>query len=47
MVKVTSLLLRLEVELGEFWRKEMEIRCVKGIYRLNLVSGEKNSGSKQ
>ena len=24
----------------------MEIRCIKGMYRLELVSGEKNSGIK-
>ena len=48
MVKVTSLLVKAESGLGfsfgvRTWT-EMEIWCVKGMYRLKLVSTEKNLG---
>ena len=51
MVKVTSLLAKagsgLEFSFGVRAWTETEIRCVKGMYRLKLVSGEKNSGIKE
>ena len=44
MVKVTSLLVKagngLGFSFGVRARIEMEIRCVKGMYRLKLVSSE-------
>ena len=48
--KVTSLLAKAGSELvfsfGVRACTEMEIRCIKGMYRLKLVSGGKNSGIK-
>ena len=50
MVNVTSLLAKGESGVGfSFGVKactEMEIRCVKGMYRLKLISSENNSGFK-
>ena len=50
MVKVTSLLAKagsgLRFSFGVRAWTEMEIRCVKGMYRLKLVSCENNSGFK-
>ena len=50
MVKVTSLIVRagsgLRFSFGVRAWTEMEIRCVKGMYRLKLVSCESNSGFK-
>ena len=47
MVKVTSLLAKagsgVGLSLGVRALTEMEIRCVKGMFRLNLISSEKNS----
>ena len=49
MVKVTSLLVKAGSGVGSFgvraWT-EMEMRCAKGMYRLKLVSSEKNAGFK-
>ena len=50
VVKVTSLFVKAGSGLGfsfgvRAWT-EMEIWCVKGMYRLKLVSSEKNSGFK-
>ena len=50
MVKVMSLLAKVGSGLGfsfgvRAWT-EMEIWCAKGMYRLKLVSGERNSGIK-
>ena len=50
MVKVTSLIVKAGSGLGfsfgvRAWT-EMEIRCAKGMYRLKLVSGERNLGIK-
>ena len=50
MVKVMSLLVKAGSGLGfsfgvRAWT-EMEIWCVEGMYRLKLVSSEKNSGFK-
>ena len=50
MIKVTSLLAKAVGGLGfsfgvRAWT-EMEMRCVKGMYRLNLVSSETNLGFK-
>ena len=45
MVKVTILPLRLEVNLGSVWSQtwtEMEIKYVKGMHRLKVVSSESN-----
>ena len=48
MVKVTSLFVKagsgLRFSFGVGAWTEMEIRCVKGMYRLKLVSSENNSG---
>ena len=48
MVKVTNLLVKagsgLGISFGVRAWTEMEIRCVKGRYRLKLLSSEKNSG---
>ena len=48
MVKVTSLLVKAGSGVGFSFggraRTEMEIWCVKGMFRLNLISSEKNSG---
>ena len=50
MVKVTSLLAKagsgLRFSFGVRARTEMEIRCVKSMYRLKLVSCENNLGFK-
>ena len=50
MVKVTSLVVKpgsgLRFSFGVRALTEMEIRCVKGMYRLKLVSCENNSGIK-
>ena len=50
MVKVTSPIVKrgsgLRFSFGVKARTEMEIRCVKGMYRLKLVSCENNSGFK-
>ena len=50
MVKVTSLLAKagsgLRFSFGVKAWTEMEIRCIKGMYRLKLVSSENNSGFK-
>ena len=50
MVKVTSLIVKagsgLRFSLGVRAWTEMEIRCVKGMHRLKLVSCEDNSGFK-
>ena len=50
MVKVTRLLAKagsgLRFSLGVRAWTEIEIRCVKGMYRLKLVSSENNSGFK-
>ena len=50
MVKVTSLLIKAGSGLGfsfevRAWT-EMGIRCVQGMYRLKVVSSEKNLGFK-
>ena len=50
MVNVTSLLAKAESGVGfsfgvKAWT-EMEIRCVKGMYRLKLISSENKSGFK-
>ena len=48
MVKVTSLIVKagsgLRFSFGVRAWTEMEIRCVKGMHRLKLVSCENNSG---
>ena len=50
MVKVTSLLVKagsgVRLSFGVRARTEVEIRCVKGMFRLKLISSEKNSGFK-
>ena len=50
MVKVTSLIVKagsgLRFSFGVRALTEMEIRCVKGMHRLKLVSCENNSGFK-
>ena len=50
MVKVTSLIVKagsgLRSSFGVRAWTEMEIRCVKGMHRLKLVSCENNSGFK-
>ena len=50
MVKVTSLIVKagsgLRFSFGVRAWTEMEIRCVKGMHRLKLVSSENNSGFK-
>ena len=50
MVKVTSLFAKagsgLRLSFGVRAWTEMEIRCVKGMHRLKLVSSENNSGFK-
>ena len=50
MVKVTSLIVKagsgLRFRFGVRAWTEMEIRCVKGMYRVKLVSCENNSGIK-
>ena len=50
MVKVTSLLVKAGSGVGFSFgvraRTEMEIWCVKGMFRLKLISSEKNSGFK-
>ena len=50
MVKVTSLLAKAGSGVGFSFvvraRTEMEIWCVKGMFRLKLISSEKNSGFK-
>ena len=50
MVKVTSLSVKagsgLRFSFGVRAWTELEIRCVKGMYRLKLVSCENNSGFK-
>ena len=50
MIKVKSLLVKagsgLRLSLGVGAWTEMEIQCVKGMYRLKLTSSENNSGFK-
>ena len=50
MVRVTSLLVKAGSGVGFSFRvrarTEMEIRCVKGMFRLKLISSGKNSGFK-
>ena len=50
MVKVTSLIVKagsgLKFSFGVRAWTEMEIQCVKGMYRLKLVSCENNAGFK-
>ena len=45
---VTSLLAKMEVELASALESKLgQIRCVKGMYRLKLISSENNSGFKE
>ena len=50
MVKITNLIVKagsgLRFSFGVRAWTEMEIRCIKGMYRLKLVSCENNSGFK-
>jgi len=46
VVKVTSLLNKLMLEVDQFWSQSLEILCIKSMFMLKVVSSEKNFGFK-